>query len=87
MCRDFPMAKTLLGIVAAVCNRGIYPYIRFFRGKTRPAAARWMHILEGYPAATSRCYGIPRPLCKAIDKKVYTCEGGEGEFGSPSPAG
>ena len=27
-------------------------------------------------AARSRCDGIPRPLCKAVSKKVYTCEGG-----------
>ena len=51
----FSVARTPLGIVAAVCNRGISPSLRFFCGKTRPAAARWKHLLAGDPAAPSRC--------------------------------
>ena len=75
----FSVARTPLGIVAVVCNRGISPSLRFFCGKTRPAAARWKHLLAGDPAAPSRCDGISRPLCKAVDEKVYTCEGHTGE--------
>ncbi len=30
--------------------------------------------MEENPAAPSRCYDILQPLCKAVAKKVYTCE-------------
>ena len=32
--------------------------------------------MEEYPAATSRCYSIPRPPCIAVDQKVYPCPTG-----------
>jgi hypothetical protein len=40
-------AECRAGIIAAVCNRGICPSVRFFRGKTRPTAAWWMRHLGG----------------------------------------
>jgi hypothetical protein len=76
MCRDFSLARTPLGIVAAVFNRGFCPYIRFFRGKARPVAAPWMRHLEEIQRLQVAATVFPQPLCKAVSKKVYPCEPG-----------
>jgi hypothetical protein len=70
MCRDFPMAKTSLGIVAA---EFAHTFVSFAVNLARLRHRGSIHMEEN-PAASSRCYGIPKPLCKAVDKKVYTCE-------------
>ena len=66
------MARTPLGIVAAVCNRGICPHVTFLpRLQATLLVGDGHHMNRGYNGSRPLLQ-YPRPLCKAVDEKVST---------------
>jgi len=59
----FSRTRTPLGIVAAVCNRGICPHVTFLpRLQATLLVGEEHHMNRGNRGDPSRCYGIPIPL-------------------------